>query len=85
MIPEAFPKDKVVEKPLRAFQGVNDFGKTGYGGPCPLPGKPHRYFFKVYALSSELDLKPGSKRKDLENAMKGKIIQYGEAMAIYGR
>ena len=85
VIPEAFPKDSVVEKPLKAVQGINDFKRIGYGGPCPPPGKPHRYFFKVYALDAELDLKPGASRKDLERAMEGKTIQYGEAMATYGR
>jgi hypothetical protein len=85
VIPEAFPKDSVVEKPLKAVQGVNDFRKVGYGGPCPPPGKPHRYFFKVYVLNDELDLKLKAKRKDLERAMEGKVIQYGEVMATYGR
>jgi|Deesub1362A_J573_1020465.scaffolds.fasta_scaffold00065_41 hypothetical protein len=85
VIPEAFPTDVVVEKPLKAVQGVNDFKKIGYGGPCPPPGKPHRYFFRVYVLDRELDLKPGSNRNDLESAMEGGIIQYGEAIAIYGK
>jgi hypothetical protein len=85
ILPEAFPKESIVEMPLKALQGINDFKKIGYGGPCPPPGKPHRYFFKVYVLKEELDLKPGSSRKDLEKAMEGKIIQYGEAMATYGK
>jgi hypothetical protein len=84
-IPEAFPKESVVETPLKALQGINDFKKIGYGGPCHPPGKPHRYFFKVYVLDEELNLKPGSSREDLEKAMEGKVIQYGEAMATYGR
>jgi len=85
VIPEAFPTDSIVETPLKAIQGVNDFKNIGYGGPCPPPGKPHRYFFRVYVLDMELDLKPGSNRNDLENAMEGSIIQYGETMATYGR
>ena len=47
--------------PGGAKQGVNDFGQIGYGGPCPPPGKPHRYFFKIYALDTTLDL---NRRRD---------------------
>ena len=46
-----------------ATQGLNDFKHLGYGGPCPPPGKPHRYFFKLYALDTTLGLKPGSTKK----------------------
>jgi Raf kinase inhibitor-like YbhB/YbcL family protein len=66
-------------------QGTNDFKKTGYGGPCPPPGKPHRYFFKLYALDSTLDLKPGATKKDLEQAMKGHILAQAQLMAKYQR
>ena len=66
-------------------QGRNDFGKTGYNGPCPPPGKPHRYYFKVFALDSKLDLKAGSRKKELENAMKGHVLGQAEWMGTYGR
>src|SRR5437868_418311 len=49
-----------------AAQGTNGFGKLGYGGPAPPPGKPHRYFFKLYALNTRLDLGPGATREQLE-------------------
>src|SRR5438067_10465038 len=52
---EGVPKQ---EQAASGTQGTNDFGKIGYGGPCPPPGKPHRYFFKLYALDGTLNLKP---------------------------
>jgi len=66
-------------------QGRNDFRKIGYGGPCPPPGKPHRYFFKLYALDTKLDLKPGGTKKDVERAMQGHILAQAEWMARYAR
>jgi len=66
-------------------QGHNDFRKTGYNGPCPPPGKPHRYYFKLYALDTKLDLKPAADKKELETAMKGHILAQAEWMGRYGR
>ena len=66
-------------------EGVNDFKRLGYGGPCPPAGKPHRYFFKLYALDTMLDLKPGAKKKDLERAMEKHILGQGQLMATYKR
>jgi len=66
-------------------QGANDFGKTGYGGPCPPPGKPHRYFFKLYALDSTLNLKAGATKADVEQAMKGHVLAKTEVMGRYAR
>ncbi len=68
-----------------ARQGVNDFRKLGYGGPAPPRGKPHRYFFKIYALDVELSLKPGTRKPDLEAAMKGHILAEGQLMGTYQR
>ena len=68
-----------------ARQGRNDFGKIGYGGPCPPPGKPHRYFYKLYALDSKLNLKAGATKADVERAMKGHVLAQAELMGRYGR
>jgi Raf kinase inhibitor-like YbhB/YbcL family protein len=73
------------ELPNKARQGVNDFRSTGYGGPCPPPGKTHRYFFKIYALNADLVLKPGANKKQLLDAMKGHIIGEGQLMGTYKR
>jgi len=66
-------------------QGQNDFRKTGYNGPCPPPGKPHRYYFKLYALDTNMDLKPDATKKDVEAAMKGHILAQAEWMGRYRR
>lgn len=66
-------------------QGMNDFHKLGYGGPCPPPGKPHRYFFRLYALDAQLDVKPGITKKALESAMQGHIVGQAELMGKFAR
>ncbi len=66
-------------------QGTNDFRRLGYGGPCPPPGKPHRYFFRLYALDRKLDLPPGARRQEVDQAMKGHILEQGELMGRYQR
>jgi Raf kinase inhibitor-like YbhB/YbcL family protein len=68
-----------------AFQGRNDFPKIGYNGPCPPPGKPHRYFFKLYALDGVLNLKPGATKAEVERAMKGHLLAETQIMGRYGR
>ena len=68
-----------------ALQGRNDFRRIGYGGPCPPPGKPHRYYFKLYALDTKLDLKAGATKADLESAMKGHILGQTQLVGRYGR
>jgi Raf kinase inhibitor-like YbhB/YbcL family protein len=67
-----------------ALQGRNDFRKVGYGGPCP-PGGTHRYYFKIYALSSILQLKPGVSKKELLQAMSNLILAEGQLMGKYKR
>lgn len=64
--------------------GRNSWGKTGYGGPCP-PSGTHRYFFKIYALDTILNLPKGSAKKDLETAMQGHIIEKAELIGLYNR
>ncbi len=66
------------------FQGSNDFGKIGYGGPCP-PSGTHRYFFRVYAIDSELPLKAGATKAELMKAMEGHVLLQGQLMGTYRR
>jgi Raf kinase inhibitor-like YbhB/YbcL family protein len=82
-LPEGVPADKVVGD--GGSQGKNDFKTIGYGGPCPPGGKPHRYFFKLYALDVELDLEPGVRKKDLEKAMKEHVLAQGQLVGRYQR
>jgi Raf kinase inhibitor-like YbhB/YbcL family protein len=76
---------KEEQLPDGTLQGRNDFRRIGYGGPCPPPGKPHRYYFKLYALDAKLKLKPGATKAELESAMKGHILGQAEWMGRYGR
>ena len=66
-------------------QGSNDFGRIGYGGPCPPRGKPHRYFFHLYALDIELSGREGMTKKDLLAEMKSHILETAEFHGLYGR
>ena len=66
-------------------QGTNDFGKVGYSGPCPPPGSTHRYRFKLYALSSPIELEPGAKRDAVLKAIDEKRLAEAELTATYGR
>jgi len=68
----------------KGVQGTNDFGKSGYGGPCP-PSGAHRYYFKIFVLDRELDLPSGEKRSQLDAAMKGHVVAQGELMGRYAR
>jgi Raf kinase inhibitor-like YbhB/YbcL family protein len=64
------------------FQGTNDFEKIGYGGPCP-PSGTHRYFFKIYSLDTELPLKAGATKVEVEKAMAGHVVAQGQLMGTY--
>ncbi|HEX6879863.1 MAG TPA: YbhB/YbcL family Raf kinase inhibitor-like protein [Terriglobales bacterium] len=81
-LPENVEKTEVV---LGGYQVMNDFKETGYGGPCPPPGKPHRYFFRLYALDTSLTLKPGSTRQSVERTIKGHVLAQAELMGTYQR
>ncbi len=81
-LPEGVPSDKTLSN--GAIHGINDFRKYGYGGPCP-PGGTHRYYFKIYALDTELKLAPGAKKSDVEKAMQGHILAKGQLMGRYKR
>jgi Raf kinase inhibitor-like YbhB/YbcL family protein len=81
------PKIKEIKEnsvPEGAVLGTNDFGKTAYGGPCP-PFGTHRYYFKVYALDTVLDLPKGSNRLQLEKAMMGNVLDSGELMGKFSK
>ena len=67
-----------------AKQGKNDFGKIGYGGPCP-PGGTHRYYFKVYALDEKINVEAGVTKSELLKAMEGHILSEGQLMGRYKR
>ena len=82
-LPETVPR--VEEAADGTRQGKNDFKRIGYGGPCPPPGKPHRYFFRLYALDAKLNVKAGASRNELERAMKGHVLSQTEWMGKYGR
>ncbi|MGZ5218580.1 MAG: YbhB/YbcL family Raf kinase inhibitor-like protein [Chitinophagaceae bacterium] len=78
------PNEAIAEQTNPGMSGTNDFGKTGYGGPCP-PSGVHRYYFKVYALDTKLDLLPGADKTSLLEAMNGHILAEGEIMGLYQR
>jgi Raf kinase inhibitor-like YbhB/YbcL family protein len=82
-LPEGVPKIEVLDSGAR--QGKNDFKRIGYGGPCPPPGRPHRYFFKLYALDATLNVKAGANRRELEAAMKRHVLSETELMGTYRR
>ncbi len=85
-LPEGLPKERMIDQPVQALQGVNSFGMIGYGGPRPPIGAgPHRYIFTLYALMREIDLPPGAEKKDLLNAMKDKILATAELTGLYER
>jgi hypothetical protein len=81
-ISEGIPDGKVVLG--GAKHGVNDFRKYGYGGPCP-PGGTHRYFFKLYAVDTEVDLDPGATKDEVLDAIKGHVLAEGQLMGRYSR
>lgn len=87
--PDAKGLDEGVSKaptlPNGAKQGTTDFRRLGYGGPAPPKGKPHRYFFKLYALDQKLNLQPGATKADVEKAMKGHVLGEAQLMGKYQR
>jgi hypothetical protein len=82
-LPEDLPRDALVEYPVELLQGLNEFDEAGYSGPSTAEDRgPHRYFFRLLALDTELDLPPGITRPDLRRATKGHIIATAELVGI---
>lgn len=73
---------QIEEDNIPGTQGINDFGRKDYGGPCP-PSGTHRYFFKIYALGKKLNLGEGVSKKELEKAMQGHILDKAELIGLY--
>ena len=82
-LPQGLPAQRKL--PSGARQGPNDFGKIGYGGPCPPPGPAHRYYFKLYALDTMLNLAPGARRSALDRAMRGHVLASADLLGRYHR
>ncbi len=82
-LPEGLSKAPELKDGSR--QGRNDFGRTGYEGPCPPHGPAHRYSLRLYALNAKLNLKPGSTKVDVEKAMKGHVLAQAELIGTFKR
>jgi len=82
-IPGDIGKQEKLPDGLR--QGLNDFEKIGYVGPCPPGHSPHHYLFDLYALDTKLNLGSGASKKQIENAMKGHVLAWGELVGEYQR
>jgi len=78
------PVKEIKEDSVPGIEGINDFQKHSYGGPCP-PSGTHRYFFKVYALDAKLQLSQNARKKDVEKAMDGHILAKGDTVGRYSR
>lgn len=82
-LPESVPPK--AQLPNGAIQGMNDFGRVGYGGPCPPPGKPHRYFFTVFALDTKLALSSKATKRDLLGAVERHVLAKGQLIGTFKR
>ncbi len=78
------PEMQITENSIPGIEGANGVNKVSYTGPCP-PSGTHRYFFKMYALDTDLDIESGSERGLVEDAMEGHVIAYGELIGVYSR
>jgi len=83
-LPEDVPPALELEYGIK--QGINDFGKVGYGGPCPPPGSPHRYFFILFALDVPvLGIPAGVEKSEFLSAIEGHVLSQDEIVGLYGR
>jgi Raf kinase inhibitor-like YbhB/YbcL family protein len=84
-LPAGIPGNGTLTRPVAALQGMNDFRHTGWNGPCPPPGAPHRYLFTLYALDTEVKLSPGATNAVLVMAMKQHVLEQAQLIGRYGR
>lgn len=82
-LPEGIPAQERLSN--GALHGLTDFERVGYGGPCPPPGKPHRYFFRLYALDRQLGLKARATKAQVLDACRGHILAEAQLMGLYAR
>lgn len=82
-LPRGVKKTPVLDD--SSIHGANSYGKLEYSGPCPPPGRPHRYYFRIYALDIPLKLRSPADRRAVDNAMKGHILAEGELLGIFSR
>ena len=87
-LPEGIPDDAVIDEPVELMQGLNEFDESGYTGPTVIDDEdddepvPHRYFFRLYALDTELPLAPGARRDEVRQACSGHVIGTAELVVI---
>jgi Raf kinase inhibitor-like YbhB/YbcL family protein len=78
-------QNEIVEDSAPGTVGLNSDRQNTYTGPCPPPGKPHHYTFKVYAVDTQLELSVDSGKEELEKALKGHVVAEGKLIGLYGR
>lgn len=84
-LPEGVPNDAVIDEPVELMQGLNEFDEAGYTGPTAVDDDeiiPHRYFFRLFALDTELDLPPGARRDEVRKACQGHVLATTELVVI---
>lgn len=85
-LPEGIPNDAVIDEPVELLQGLNEFDESGYTGPTAIDDDdelvPHRYFFRLFALDTELPLPPGARREEVRQACSGHVIATAELVVI---
>jgi Raf kinase inhibitor-like YbhB/YbcL family protein len=84
-LPEDVPKTDQLRQLGAAEQGRNDFRRVGYGGPCPPPGRPHHYVFRLSALDLSLPLRAGATKQEVERAMRGHVLAEARLTGTYAR
>lgn len=84
-LPEGVPTSETLADLGGAKQGLTDFKKVGYGGPCPPTGPAHHYHFRLYALDAHIDLASRATEAQLTRAMQGHILAQAELVGLYSR